>query len=225
MRGACLFLLAAVNAALAERVPVEITTREIFAFPAGGMIEIKDSFGEIEIEGWDQPDVEVTAVRTTRKKYAPEEREKALAELEKILVSPQKTEDQRFLITTEFPARPLLKRTFGRPNIRLIYRIRVPSRSNLLIKHDVGEVVVKRVAGNIDITNRIGQVSLTVPDEAVYQVDARSGKGGVRSEITPIAGRPVLVSAAPADVRMLYLRVDVGAINIRKHRDAGMMYY
>lgn len=224
-------MLAATTAAWAERVPVEITTREIFAFPAGGVIEIKDSFGEIEIEGWDQPDVEVTAVRTTRKKYAPAEREKALAELERIVVSPQKTNDDRFLITTEFPSRHLLKRPFGgRSNVSLLYKIKVPLKSNLVIKHEVGEVTVKRVAGNIEITNRIGQVSLAVPEEAVYQVDARSGKGGVKNEIPAVAARPAhdgesVAIPALEDVRTLYLRVDVGAINIRKHRDAGVMHY
>jgi len=186
----------------------EITEREQFAFAPGGVVEIVDSFGELRVEGWDRPDVEVLTIRASRKRYEPDELDKGLGELERIVITPLKTSETRFVITTEFPSRNLFSRPLrGKTNVELEYHIKVPRQSSLYIKHDIGEVNIIGVAGNIEATSRIGEITLRVPEDEFYRVDARTRIGEVNSEV------PSHPSAAG---RRLYLRVGIGEINIHK---------
>ncbi|MBI1792251.1 MAG: hypothetical protein HYR60_32410 [Acidobacteria bacterium] len=224
-----LFILLAAAALLgANGVPdaakdkAEITLREIFAFAPGGVIEINDSFGDLHVEGWDQADVEITTIRATRKEYLARDHAKAMQELERVVITPAKPSDDRFVITTEFPGRNLFTRPLrGKTNLEVEYRIKVPRHSNLSIKHDIGEVKVTGVAGNVEVTSRIGEVTLRLPGCASYRIDARSKIGDVHSDLEGWSQRRLLVgeqfeSDPPVHVRRVYVRVGIGEINLRK---------
>ena len=80
---------------------------------------------------------------------------------------------------------------------------------------------VQNLAGDIRVTNRIGEISLTLPRNGQYNIDARSKLGEVTSEFDGKSSRPLLlaekfVSRVGKDARQLYLRVGIGEINIRK---------
>ena len=120
----------------------EILLREIFAFSPGGVVEINDSFGDVKVEGWDQNDIEVTTIRASRREYLAREQARAIAELNKIVITPAKVSESRFVISTEFPSRSLFSRPLrGKTNLELEYRIKVPRESNLVIRHDIGETL------------------------------------------------------------------------------------
>jgi hypothetical protein len=200
-----------------KRQKAEITTREIFAFPSGGTLVVNQSFGEVYVEGWDQTDIELTTVRSSKKTFKPAEIGKAYEELERIAINPVK-ENDRFVISTEVD-----KGRFGKGpgSVQVVYRIRVPFHCNLQIRHEIGQVKVKGVAGHMDVTTRVGEIQLRLPTDAPYAVDARSRAGEVNSEISewkepqPAVGQPI-PNAPPDDVRKLHLRIGVGSIKIKK---------
>ncbi|MGH9661130.1 MAG: hypothetical protein ACRD96_21460, partial [Bryobacteraceae bacterium] len=191
-----------------DKDPVEASTREQFAFAPGGVVAIVDSFGVLSIEGWDRPDVEVWVTKKTRKEYT--DPGKGVEELDRVVVTPVKESDARFVVTTEFPSRNLFTRPLrGKTNVELEYKIRVPRYSSLHIKHDIGEVRIKDVAGSINATARIGELSLTLPD-GDYHIDARKRIGEVSSDFLSV----------PGATRQLYLRLGIGEINIRRMKPA-----
>jgi hypothetical protein len=200
-----------------KRKKAEITTREIFAFPSGGTLILNQSFGEVYVEGWDQTDIELTTIRSSKKAYKEAEIARAYEELERIAINPVKEKD-RFTISTEVE-----RNRFGRGpgNVQVVYRIKVPFHCNLQIHHEIGQVKVKGVAGHMDVTTRVGEIQLRLPTDAPYAVDARSRAGEVNSEISEwkepraTAGEP-LPAAPPGDVRKLHLRIGVGSIKIKK---------
>ena len=57
---------------LADDRPKETLSRTDtarFNLPATGSIRLQNSFGELDIEGWDNPEVEVTVIRSTERLY------------------------------------------------------------------------------------------------------------------------------------------------------------
>lgn len=183
---------------------------QTLSFAPGGTIRIANSVGHVLLEGWDQPMVEITVRKATQKKYAPEESARAQQDLERIQVVTQKDGEGTLVIRTEFPERNLLTRPRrGKTNVQLEYVIRAPKNCHLEIRHDVGGVDVKNFTGNINATNRIGELTVAVPRHALYAVDARTRVGDVSSD---------LGEEPTAATRTLYARVGIGEIRI--HRTA-----
>ncbi len=81
---------------------VQVSKTEKMAFPAGGTLRLQHSTGEVTIEGWDQPGVEITTTKFSKEEYLPGDRDKALKELDRVQVS-AKTSGAELVITTEYP--------------------------------------------------------------------------------------------------------------------------
>jgi len=45
-----------------EKKVAETVSAQSLPFNAGGVIQLKDSFGEVFVEGWDQSSVEITVI-------------------------------------------------------------------------------------------------------------------------------------------------------------------
>jgi hypothetical protein len=43
---------------------VQMTTTKHLSFPPGGSIHVNDSYGDLNIEGWEQPEIEIVAIRS-----------------------------------------------------------------------------------------------------------------------------------------------------------------
>ncbi len=90
---------------LSERVP----------FVTGGTLVLHNSFGEVNVEGWDEPTVEITVTKATNKKYDASEEYKGREHLDRIRVDIDKESDDRLVVRTSlrtrsrFPTNP----TFG----------------------------------------------------------------------------------------------------------------
>src|SRR5215470_7481499 len=56
--------LSATAQAQITKQKAKITSTERIEFGMHGLIQIVDSFGEVNVEGWDQPDVELTINKT-----------------------------------------------------------------------------------------------------------------------------------------------------------------
>src|SRR5580658_1791523 len=61
---------------------VSTTHTELFKVPTAGAIRLQNSSGEVDIDGWDRPEVEVTVVRSCERLYDATEREEAQRSLE-----------------------------------------------------------------------------------------------------------------------------------------------
>ena len=168
------------------------TTRELFAFPAGGTIEVTDSVGDVYVEGWDRSDVEVAVIKTMH-----------AGDAERVDVTPLRAGAGRFLIATHLPESLRTALEAG----AVTYRIKVPRVSHLLIRHDKGVVRVQGVSGNIDAMSYHGEMQFRLPNEMRYKVDAVSSTGGVVSEVE---------SSGDGGVRELHLRTNDGGITIRR---------
>jgi hypothetical protein len=201
----------------------EVTTTERLEFGSRGTIQILDSFGEVSVEGWDKPEVELTVIKKTQKQYEPKKLAKGLKELERVKVEmAQVSESSLLVIKTTFPSRTPTRLMKGKTNTNLEYAIRVPRHSSLMIKHDIGEVGVTNVDGDIEATNRIGEIHVRAPGENQYAVDARVKIGDVSSEFgNANYSRQKLLGAKmesnlPPNTRRLYLRVGIGDIQVSK---------
>lgn len=42
---------------------VQVTKTERLDFPSGGLLRLKNSIGQVTVEGWDRPDVELTTTK------------------------------------------------------------------------------------------------------------------------------------------------------------------
>jgi hypothetical protein len=189
---------------------VESVTTERADFAPGGTIKIEGSTGEMSIEGWDQPSVEVTVTRYTWDANA----EHAKRSLDRVQVAkPVVSGTELRIVTTR-------KKSLG---VHVNYSIRVPRDSKLIIRHDTGDVVVYDVDGDIDATAKAGGILLQLPASEKYTIDAKNKFGGDiysdyegKTHYTWVLMGDKLESEVPAPAHHLRLRVRFGGITIQK---------
>jgi hypothetical protein len=160
-------------------------------FPSGGTLHLKNSVGELTVEGWDQPGIEITTIKPDRVR---------------VTATPQKDE---VVVTTVAP------KHFS----DMEYRIRVPRNARLVIDHNQGEVHIDGVTGEMHVTDRKGQITVHVPQDGQYAIDARAKLGAIDSDFPGREDRKLkfghtFVSAASSAAQKMYLRVGFGDITI-----------
>ena len=172
---------------------IEVTKTQTFDFPANGLLRLKHSTGDLTIEAWDQPNVEITTVKTTLNEYPERERATATAELEKVTVTAERHGDE-LVVTTgyprhrKFPFSAAIKDAAIKLSpipavaFRLEYHISVPRSARLAIDHNIGAVNVDGVTGDIEATLVQGEIMLHLPEDAQYNIDAKSNYGNVNSD-------------------------------------------
>src|SRR5262249_5690863 len=73
------------------------TKTERVTLAPGGVIRIDGSYGELNIEGWNQPDVEITVIKTLPYDY---KQSKAKKDLNVVTVTIEKRSDKELAIVT-----------------------------------------------------------------------------------------------------------------------------
>lgn len=194
---------------------VTVITTERIPFDNGVSVHLKDSFGEVHVEGWDRNEVEIRLLRSTQKKYAADAHASQASRLEKIK-----------LVITKDAAGSLLIETrnipFMRSNLALDYQVKVPQGIFLKIKHSIGEVQIKNIIGDIDATCKIGELVLQLPAKERYDVDARVKIGDVESDFggrynrQKLLGAKLTEEANRSEPHKLYLRVNIGDVQVKK---------
>jgi hypothetical protein len=140
-------------------------------FATGGTIRIEDSHGDVYVEGWDQPQVEVTILKSMRYRYKPKQPEEATKRLESVRIVSERKSPTELTIAT--------KTTDG---VMIEYEIHVPRDSKLVIHHATGSVFVIGVASDVDVTCRRGDIQLMLSDRRAYSIDATTRLGTVMSD-------------------------------------------
>jgi len=215
---------------LADNGPQEVfqvTNTEHIDFPSGGTLRMKNSIGDLSVEGWDQPGVQITTIRAMKPKYNSGDREKDARELERVHITVER-HGSEVVIGTDFPrygisVPPLFHRG---TRFDLYYDIKVPRSARLFVHHDQGDVFIENFRGDTHVTVRAGQITLSLPEDGRYAVNAGSKFGGVVSDFPGREKRkPWLfghkfnnppASPTPSAAHNLYLRVGSGDIFIFK---------
>jgi hypothetical protein len=160
----------------------QVTKTERLDFPSGGLLRLKNSIGQVMVEGWNRPDVEITTTKSTKDPYNSQDRDKALKELDQVRIAAERHGDE-LVITTDFPRygtfKPLLR---GGTRFDLDYRISVPRSARVAIEHNTGFVSLDNVAGDIHVTASQAEIALHLPEDGQYAIDARSKLGDVISD-------------------------------------------
>ena len=172
-----------------------ITTDHADLLP-GGTIRIEDSTGELNIEGWDQPRVEITVARYTWGPAASKDREQTKLSAIQVV---KKTNGELTISTSR-------KRSIRN---HLDYQIMVPRNAHLIIRHRIGDVVIHDVGGDMDVTAKAGDILLQLAGQGQYKIDARCRVGGVYSDFDD----PATGAGKPSSV---HLRVGVGGIEVQR---------
>jgi len=209
-----------------DEVPrkIQVTKTEHADLGAGGTVRFKNSTGELTIEGWDQPGVEITTIESTKIAYPATdvERDKAAQMLAGVKVS-EAREGNDVVITTDFPrhTRFLPRPSVGARDFDLEYVVKVPRDAKLVVDHDAGEVHFDDVTGDIHATLIQGEMTLRLPAGSQYGIDAKCRIGAVTSDFPGTTKREHLghtflqSTQAP---HSLYLRNGFGDIIIlREH--------
>ncbi|SPE35698.1 exported hypothetical protein [Candidatus Sulfopaludibacter sp. SbA3] len=211
---ACTSLLAGAKAP--ERSLQVITTEQ--ADYAGGTIRVDDAYGQMNVESWDQPRVEITVTRTAFRHNTPKEQEEGKAYLNQIQVTVKKAGDD-LEISSHFPGRNRLVRAiWGLGDFNLDYRLKVPRNAKLAIRHGVGDVTVHDVAGDLDATVRSGDIVVQLPDPEKYAIDAQVRLGDIYTDYDGTHRSPWLVGQKfdTGSGHSVKLRVGVGGISIQR---------
>jgi len=209
-----------------DEVPqrIQVTRTEHADLPPGASIRLKNSTGELTIEGWDQPGVEITTIKSTRLEYAASgaRHDKAAHILDEVKVS-EAVQGSELVITTDFPRhkRFLPRPSVGSRDFDLDYLIKVPRNAKLIVDHDSGEIHLDDVTGDVHATVIQGLITVRVSPAAQYTIDAKSRIGAVTSDIPGTTKRDhfghAFMQTAQAP-HSLYLRNGFGDIIILQMR-------
>jgi hypothetical protein len=199
--------------------PLSATHADHFNVPAGGSIRLDNSFGEVDIDGWDRPEVEVTVTKSIEK-LAQKDGAVAQQRLDSVQIT-VKQNDVETIVSTVYPERPGFWRLAGRRgDVDINYRIHAPRASKLIIVHNSGGLNISGISGDIHSTVSNGQITLTLP-EGQYAIDAKCKIGKVYSDFDGHDRRRHLWgdefdNPSPAHAPNLYLRAGFGDIMILK---------
>ena len=222
---AILLTTVAIASPLCAEGPAEQLTQtsntQLVNFAPGGTIRWNNSYGDLYIEGWDQAQVEITVIKSTHY-YEPAGKEQATQGLETVRVAAERKSDTELAISTTLPRRrdwaPPLPNTKNN-GVTMEYRVRVPRDSRLIIDHHGGNVLVGNVTGDIDASNRSGDIMLMLPAKGAYSIDAKSRMGHIASDFAGATWNRYIVGqrfsgAGSSPAHRIHLRTGFGGITI-----------
>jgi hypothetical protein len=219
----------------------EVTTKERVPFLPGGTIRLDNSYGYLTVEGWDEPQVEITVTKATDHFFEPGQKEKAEKNFDQIRVSAERHSDKELAIATTIPVRNSLFTSVLPSGLIIVTRpllpnnkrgvtvectVRVPRDSRLVVHHDNGYVWVSDVTGDIEVHSHTGDMIVMLPDPGPYFINATTRIGSVSSDFSGKALNQFLLGthfayASEGPSRRIDLRMGRGSITIKKVPPSG----
>jgi hypothetical protein len=208
----------------ADTQPSQVTNTQRLDFPPGGTIRINGSFGHLVVEGWDQPEVEITVTKSRPHFYGSKPTDQDQHRIESIPVATERVSATELTISTTLSSRhgdwfPFLPA--GTTNgVTAEFEIRVPRDSHLAIRHRVGYVFVNGVTGDIEATATRGDIMLMLRDSGTYSIDAKTKLGAVSSDFegsvisSYMVGQRFTRALTPPS-QHLFLRMGFGGITVK----------
>jgi hypothetical protein len=199
--------------------PAQVAHTERVNFAPGGTIRLNDSFGDLYIEGWDQPAVEMSLIKETQGYRTPKN---ASEQLGRVRFTTEHPSANELTISTAIPSHSFFRHPFGgKGDITVRYELHVPRDSRLRIHRGGGNILVGNIIGGIEATNRNGDIVLWLPGPGPYSIDAKSKMGTVISDFTGKTRVRYFVGEGFTDTNEstahpVHLRVGFGGISIKE---------
>src|SRR6058998_665617 len=209
---ALLALLMTVTSAGAETL--EANFDRIFDVRPGTLFALNNTNGHITIRSWDQPRVQVHAVKKVESRD-PEAARKAMAELK---IEPIATADG-LRINTNYPRRSdgFFDWLAGSSvNVNVEYDVTVPRSMNVSVDNTNGGIDISDVRGSHQISNTNGHISLT---RCAGDVEAETTNGAIRVELAEVnPGKAIRLETTNGRItvslpKSLAARVDASTTN------------
>jgi hypothetical protein len=144
-----------------------------------GTLVVDARIGDLRIEGWDEPRVEIEAEKLVR--ASSEAKARRLYDQIRIELSGG---DKEVRLRTLFPPRRPWRLFRGATKLSVNYRIQMPYDANLVVRCVDGDVRVRGIAGHQQIRVSYGDVEVTVPSlDRLRSLEARTFLGYVQSDI------------------------------------------
>lgn len=144
-----------------------------------GTLTIDTRMGDIQVEGWDEPRLEIEGEKVVEAK--DEKRAQPLYDRVQVVLDGQ---DKQVRLRTLYPARRLWRPFRGESKLSVNFRIHMPFDANLTLKCVDGDVRVSGLIGKQEISVNYGDVEINVP--SIYRLrslNARSILGYVQSDL------------------------------------------
>ena len=215
-----------------KQPPQKITTERV-NFAPGGTIHIDGSYGDLNVDGWDRPEVEVTVIKTLPYGHKAKQPDQGASDLDRVRIAIEHKFPTELTISTAVPARSkpfagghdfhpesLVLPRKNTSGVMLEYEIHVPRDSRLAVHHGTGSVSVSGVAGDIEARVGRGDILLWLPSGS-YSVDAKTKFGIVSSDLEGAALNRYLIGErfnrlTPPPSHQLHLRMGFGGITIKE---------
>ncbi len=188
-------------------------------FQAGGTIRVNHSFGELWVEGWDRPEVEISLTKSPDELYgAKDEEATRLADNAKVTVN-RRSDGELEISTSVAHFSRWLHPLREEGGLMMEYRIRAPRNTKLVIHHKDGTVLISNMLGDIEATGRSGDLVVLLPEGGKYSIDAKSRVGTLFSDFEGAFHHVLWGSGfrleTPAPAQRIRLRMAVGGIAIK----------
>jgi len=144
-----------------------------------GTLTINTRMGDVQVEGWDEPRLEIDAEKVVEVK--DEKRAQPLYDQVQVVLGGQ---DKQVVLRTLYPARRLWRPFRDESKLTVNFHIHMPFDANVTMKCVDGDVRVSGLIGKQEISVNYGDVEVNVP--SVYRqrsLDARSILGYVQSDL------------------------------------------
>ena len=153
-----------------------VTHTDTFPLPAGGALRFEHSIGELDIEGWDRPEVQVTVIKSTKGFYPAKDRV-ATADLDRVHVSAE-IKGKDVVVSTGYPHHSFpLNFPWAEPGIEVEYQVKAPMAAAMFVDHGKGEVHFYNVSGDVQAKVHNGSIMLALAPDSRYNIQASSDWG------------------------------------------------
>jgi hypothetical protein len=144
-----------------------------------GMLTIDTRMGNIQVDGWDEPRLEIEAEKVVE--AGNEKKAQPLYDQIQVVLDGQ---DKQVLLRTLYPARRLWRPFRDESKLSVNFHIHMPFDANVTLKCVDGDVRINGLVGKQEINVNYGDVEINVP--SVYRLrslSARSILGYVQSDL------------------------------------------
>lgn len=213
----------AATATPVARAPVILGKTLVVPLAANGTVSVDATWGDLDIVAWDRAEVSVEYEVRSQKDVEPNEVADARAKLERFGVDAKAVSPAEVTVTGINPSASVGSPFGGKSGVRMRYTMHVPRDSRLVVRHAVGSVGVKDVAGDVDVQGGTGELTLDLPLGPNTSVEASTRIGDIQVPPAMSEGgthkRRALIGArfsyVPATVeRRVVARLSIGSIDI-----------
>jgi hypothetical protein len=171
----------------------------------------------VNIEGWDQPGIEVTVTKSTGRIFDAKQHPAADQLLGRVNVKVESKGDQ-IIVSTAIPKH-------DRSAVLIDYVIHAPRGTKVEVIHGEAGVFVTGIASDMRVDLHRGQITMSLPPNDTYAIDARASIGDVYSDFEGTDKRRRLgfthnftgaAVSSSSSAHKLTLGVDVGDVVLLK---------